>query len=198
MREKDELDTLLDAALVTYADPGPDGGLEQRILARISAENFAVSTPAPLRRWLPWGIALAAASCLLLFIVISAQKRIHPPLRNARSAQLSNAPPAVTTQHGPMPIVPHSTIIHGANRTMPKVQRPPTEITHRSAPLPKLDVFPTPQPLTPEEQALVAFATQVPQQQVEAVIEAQKQAGAPLTIAAIRIQPLEQPEQGQN
>ncbi len=63
MREKDELDSLLDAALVTYADPGPDSGLEQRILARISAENFAASAPAPRRRWLPWGIALAGA-CL--------------------------------------------------------------------------------------------------------------------------------------
>lgn len=194
MREKDELDSLLDAALSTYADPGPDSSLEQRVLARVSTQLV----PLPRPRWLPWAIALAAASCLLLFVVISAPKRIHAPLRNARSAQLSNASPAVTTQHGPMPLVPHSTFTHGANLTMAKVQRPLMEITHRSAPFPKLDVFPTPQPLTPEEQALVAFATQVPQQQVEAVIEAQEQVGAPLTIAAIRIQPLEQPEQGQN
>ena len=198
MREKDELDTLLDAALVTYADPGPDSGLEQRVLACVSGENFAVSTPTPRRRWLPWGIALAAASCLLLFVVISAQKRIHPPSRNVQSALSSDPLHATTIRREPISVLPHSTIIHGANRIMPKVQHPSTEITHRSAPLPKLDVFPTPQPLMPEEQALVAFATQAPQRQVEAVIEAQKQAGAPLTIAAIRIQPLEQPEQGQN
>ena len=198
MREKDELDSLLDAALVTYADPSPDSGLEQRVLARISAENFAASAPAPRRRWLPWGIALAGACCLLFFVVISAQKRIHPPIHNAQSAKLANTPPAVTTQHGPTPIVSHSAFNHGANRTMAKVHRQPIEITHKSPPLPKREVFPTPEPLTPQEQALVAFAAQASKPEIQALVQARQEAEAPLAIAALHIQPLEQPEQGQN
>ena len=32
MPEKDDLDRLLDSALSTYADPGPESGLEERVL----------------------------------------------------------------------------------------------------------------------------------------------------------------------
>ena len=45
MGNSDELDILLDSALTTYADPGPDSGLDQRILTRISTE----AAPAPRR-----------------------------------------------------------------------------------------------------------------------------------------------------
>ena len=37
MREKDDLDLLIDSALATYADPGPDSGLEDRLLVGLSA-----------------------------------------------------------------------------------------------------------------------------------------------------------------
>jgi hypothetical protein len=68
----------------------------------------------------------------------------------------------------------------------------------RSVALPKLDVFPTPQPLTPEEQALVAFAVRAPESERKSFIEAQRQAEAPLRIAAIEIPPIDSPDKDTN
>jgi hypothetical protein len=59
------------------------------------------------------------------------------------------------------------------------------------APLPKLDVFPTPRPLTAEEQALAVFISHASDAERKALIESQKQFQAPISIAAIRIPPLE-------
>ena len=64
--------------------------------------------------------------------------------------------------------------------------------------LPKLDVFPAPQPLTAEERALYSFATDVPEKQRQAVLNAQKNDNAPLDVAAIRIPPIELPAEGNN
>jgi len=59
-------------------------------------------------------------------------------------------------------------------------------------------VFPRPNPLSPEEQALYAFATQVPEEQRQAVLAAKQSDDAPLNIAAIRIQPLDISDTGKN
>ena len=59
------------------------------------------------------------------------------------------------------------------------------------SPLPKLDVFPTPQPLTPEERAFVVLITQTPTPVRNALLAAQEQDDAPVHIAAIHIPPLE-------
>jgi hypothetical protein len=62
--------------------------------------------------------------------------------------------------------------------------------THKPAPLPKLDVFPTPRPLSPEEQAMVRFVATTPPSEIQAMQKAQQQQDEPLHIAAIVIQPL--------
>jgi len=54
-------------------------------------------------------------------------------------------------------------------------------------PLPKQEVFPTPTPLTKEEQALVALVNRNPGNITQSIAETQKQPVEPLTIAAIRI-----------
>jgi hypothetical protein len=68
----------------------------------------------------------------------------------------------------------------------------------KSAPLPKLDVFPTPQPLTPQEQALAVFAIHGPEPERKALAKAQQQIDAPLSIAAIHIPPVQSPDKGTN
>ena len=68
----------------------------------------------------------------------------------------------------------------------------------KAQPLPKLDVFPTPRPLTPAEQALVHFAMRTPATELKHVLESQKQIDTPLNIAAITIQPIKVPELGTN
>jgi hypothetical protein len=64
--------------------------------------------------------------------------------------------------------------------------------------LPKREVFPTPQPLSPEERAFANFVARSTETERQSFIEAQKRDDAPLSIAAIEIQPLDPPSPGGN
>lgn len=189
--DPDELDRLLDSALATYADPGPHSGLEQRILGRISAETASSARC----RWLAWAIALPAAAGLLIFVLIS-----HPWINHAPAL-----PKQANVLHRPTPS------IEAANRPSSKPaqtrrskaplrrQRPRhSALVARSAPLPKLAIFPTPRPLSPQEQALVNFAAHATVPERESLIAAQQQPDAPLHISAIQIEPLQPPAAGAN
>jgi len=191
MPDRDELDLLLRSALNTYADPGPESDLARRILARISAE----AAPAPPRRWLPWVIAPPIAACLLVLIFRSGPWPAHRPSGHAGQTPTSTQS-LIATAHPEMPSTPRH--IQSRNSRTPEPQQHRAVLAAKTAPLPKLDVFPTPQPLTPEEQALAVFAAHAPESERQSLIEAQANADAPLSIAAIQIQPLEPPDQGAN
>lgn len=60
-----------------------------------------------------------------------------------------------------------------------------------AVPRPKLDVFPTPQPLTSQERALVSVTTEAPVPVRKALADAQTQDNFPIHIAAIHIPPVE-------
>ena len=184
MPENDPIDILIEAALSTYATPGP--GLEQRVLAsvsgaRISTANYAPE-PTPGRRWLPWAIALPVAASLLLSIVLVTPTPKPPPTVSVNRVPL----PAASIVRTAPPTKPH----HSASGN--------SRIAPAATPLPKLDVFPTPQPLTPQEQALAVFAAKTPLPKLHALADAQMQADAPLNIAAIDIQPLDPSAQSGN
>lgn len=194
MLEKDDLDLLLDSALRTYADPGPDAGLDQRVLARLSAETAS----APRRRWLPWawlpwGVALPAAACLLLF-VFSGPKTTNSPSGAARGTARESADATARTEMLPPP----RSEADNTESPVPKARPRPVSRAAQSVSLPKLDIFPTPRPLTPAERILVDFATHAPESERRSLIAAQEQADAPLSIAAIEIQPLKPPDEGTN
>ncbi|MDE3150299.1 MAG: hypothetical protein KGL37_12590 [Acidobacteriota bacterium] len=202
MREKnDDLDllpdVLIDAALATYADPGPDSGLDRRVMARISEARIAAE-PAPRRRWLPWAIALPAAACLLLFLlVLSGPKQLHPPSSNPEQANQSQEAPIAVARTAPS-TAPQALPAHGTKAPGHGPRSRATALAAKPAPLPKLDVFPTPRPLTPEEQALVEFAAHATKAERESFFAAQQQADEPLQIVAIQIPPLEPPAPGTN
>ncbi|MDR5726516.1 MAG: hypothetical protein RB191_03505 [Terriglobia bacterium] len=190
MPERDDLDGMLDAALTTYGDPGPDSGLEQRVLARVAAE----AAPSPLRRWLPWAIALPVAACLLI-LVMSRPRISYSPDAHSTGVNQASEPAAAR----PVPQLALQPAPARRGELASKKSRPHSvAIAAKSAPLPKLDVFPTPQPLTPQEQVLVAFATQAPESERKALLEMQKQMSEPIRIAAIHIPPLEPPAPGAN
>lgn len=190
MPESDDLNSMIDSALTTYGDPGPDSGLEQRVLARVAAE----AASSPLRRWLPWAIALPVAACLLIF-VISRLEISHSP--DTHSTGVTQASEPAAARPVPQPALQPAPARRGESAA--RKSRPQSvAIAAKSAPLPKLDVFPTPQPLTPEEQALVAFVRQAPASEHQALLEEQEKKNEPLRIAAIHIPPLEPPEQDGN
>lgn len=192
MSDRDNIDRLLDSALATYAEPS--SGLEERVLNALGVEQLAAPakpkhTAFPLRRWVPWTVGLAAAGSLLL--VLSVHYYESRPGTQARNTVPTQPQRAIAP---PVNIASEPT--HVAVVRTPK-SRAPHLATVTPAALPKLDVFPTPQPLTPQEQALVVFVAQAPEAGRKAVAEAQQRIEAPISIAAIRIPPLESPEKGQ-
>jgi hypothetical protein len=192
MHDEDHLDRMLESSLSHYGDPGAETGLAERILEHVSSEQSSErSAPRWHNRFLLWA-ALPAAACLLLTFL---------PLKTAGpgATHQSASLPQPAGRESKAPVIANIT---SARRTLPiarhRWQPRPTTAVAKSTAKPKLDVFPLPQPLSPEEQALYAFATQVPEKQRQAILDAQKDIDAPLNIAAIHIQPLEVTDTGKN
>ncbi len=197
MHEKDELDLLLDSALSSYADARADSGLEQRILARVTdARASLANAPTPRRRWLPWAIALPAAACLLI-LVITMQKAPQPGAGlQPKAHQLQKAgigahqsEPSATMHY--LPNHPaHGSAVHPNHRSVGALAV--------SAPPPKLDIFPAPQPLTPEEQAFAVYVARAPEPERRALAQALEHQQEPLRISAINIPPIKPINDGGN
>lgn len=197
MPEKDDLDLLLGSALATYADPGPESGLEDRILAALAAGEASPVRSRPRRRWLPWTIAIPAVGLLLLWLALP--KAMHAPATVPQIAR-QLAGPTQSAPAAPAPEIarkPGSGPRHLPHSTQPG-QRTSVVESVRKAPPPKLDIFPTPQPLTAEERALAAAATTAPDPTRQALMATQKQPDAPLSIADLEIPPLVPPDGGKN
>jgi hypothetical protein len=197
MHERD-LDRMLESSLSSYGDPdthlGADSGLAERILARVSREQRS-NHPSPRgrNRFLLWA-ALPAAACLLLTLLLL---KSAGPGTDHQSASLPQH--SSTSGGSKAPVVANitpaqKTPLTARHHTQPR----PTGAAAKAAAPPKLDVFPLPQPLSPEEQALSTFATEVPEKQRQAILDAQKNVDAPLNIAAIHIQPLELSDTSKN
>lgn len=210
MPEKDALDLLLDSALATYADPGDNAGLEQRVLAAVAASRAEQAAAVkPRRRWLPWAIAIPVAAGLLILWL--SEKTVHAPSTQPQMAVHQDAARS-EPQIAEAPKPDHAKHPSGAkaHRDVAAVSAPfgfaqgrlkscpDTGLHCRGASLPKLDVFPTPEPLTDQERTLAAVADAGPPSQREALIVSQQHADAPLSIAALNIPPLATQGEGQN
>ncbi len=190
MPEDRDLDRFIDAALETYADPRLDENLAERVLTRLANEP----APQPRLVWLPWAaIAFPAAICLLLLV------RSGPGITKPHAA-----PPIPSAQlHNPagISVRPHWHAAHPPetarqiNRIAP--HRHPLAATTAPQPLPKLDVFPTPTPLTRQERALAVYVAHTPQAEQEALAQSEQEP-MPLTVASIHVMPLEAPDNGAN
>jgi hypothetical protein len=175
MLDRDPIDLLIDSALSTYAEPGAESGLEQRILTRIASKR----TPATRRRWLPFVIAFPIAACLLFFAYTTSRrgKPHFAPVEQARQ------------------YVPH--VSHALTSSARPLHYPAVAVLSAAvapAPLPRLDVFPTPYPLSPEEQALAVVSSRAPVPELKALADAQQQDDLHIAIETARAQQLNLPE----
>ena len=183
---QDALDRRIGAALRSYTEP--PALAEPRIALAQIMERARGERPARQPRWWIWGLA-AAAVCLIAAVLAV---RLMPAPRLPEIAKSPHAPGVVTVPASP----DHSAI---AEARVPAIRRTPhpasTAGREVAAALPKLDVFPTPEPLSPQEQALLAFATNVPPKAQQQVVNAERHIGDPITIAALKIRPLDVSEQ---
>jgi hypothetical protein len=148
--EHDQLDRMLDATLAKYTAVEPRAGLEERVLANLRVEQAQVTS----HPWWRWS-AVAAAAILVVAIMLTwrAGRSSHPATANH---------PAVTAPSANEPEI--QVVLNSGTSQAP---RPAQGInSHRSHPssfiaaTPKLDVFPSPQPLSEQEQILAAYVTQ--------------------------------------
>lgn len=175
-----ELDLQVDRALRNYALPSE--GLEGRVLTALAAER---ANAAP-RRWFArpriWIASGALAACALLAFLIAIR-----PVHKTPQQIAGTASPAPITQAVPeAPAARNAAPQPLAAATVHK----PLVRQHRPAPLPKQQLFPSPQPLSPQIQALMQFAAHAPLKERQALVQAQAHFNAPIAIAPLRIAPL--------
>jgi hypothetical protein len=151
---KQEIDEWLDAGLKHYADAEPREGLEGRLLATVRAEQQRPSFgPA---RWIAIAAVLATAAALFLSRRTPAESHI-PSTFSIPDVRSSNDLVTEPLRYG-----------HGV---APKRRRKPKLPSVTSEP--RLDQFPSPQPLSEQEEMLARY---VRERRQEAVMVARARA----------------------
>lgn len=153
--KSDDLDRTLDAALAKYASAEPREGLEERVLANLRA----AATRSAQSAWWNWRFALLAAVLAVAAVVVWQWNK---------ATRLSIANHPSTIRQAPVgPDLAH----HDGNSARPikSVQwrrprhRPQPETVAAS---PKLDVFPSPLPLSEQEKILASYVAGYPEHAV--------------------------------
>jgi hypothetical protein len=162
-RDRDRLDQWLERALHEYGSAEPRVGLENRILVNLAAQKAQVADRR--RWWLAIGTATAMAAVVIAVWLGSGA--------NDRGKSIgSSAFNAPSTKHeaSTQPVAKRAT----ANAAVQRRLRP-----HRATAVelaePKLSQFPSPRPLSEQEQMLTRYVREFHQ---EAVIVAQAEAQA--------------------
>jgi len=154
----DELDRALDAALAKSAAVEPRAGLEERILVRLRTEQTRVVD----RAWWPWALAGALAAIVVLSAALASRSGLSHPVVATHPGVTTESPStsgtAVPDPH-PDPTLPRPASVR---RT---VQRP-AHPTVAVAANPRLDQFPSPRPLSEQEEMLAGYAAQFRDQAV--------------------------------
>jgi len=168
---EDELDRLLDAALASYAKVDPRPGLDERILANLRSEHPVA------RAWWHWGLATAVAAILVVLTLSLRSGWLHPAVANHPVADrpISNRPQNLSPPN-PAPEAQQASDgdRNAVPRPTPRVLRS-RALRHEGGPKnPKLDQFPSPQPLSAEEIALAQYVRNFPKD-AQLIAEAQRQ-----------------------
>jgi len=154
---RSQIEREMDAALARYSTAEPRSGLEGRVLANLCAER---ERRVVVRRWL-WpavaGFALATAIVVLAFVWSPRSVAPGPVAQEKPNA-------ADGTQKAPVTIEKNA--VAGATRVAPPAKRifevPVRYATVASEKAPKLDQFPSPQPLSEQERLLMRYANADP------------------------------------
>jgi hypothetical protein len=148
---RDQFDDLLDGALMHYGNVEPRQGLEGRVLANLAA--------APKRRFGPrFLFATATAGCVcalvLVFLTVGTHSRKSRPIAYATASDGSQESKIfAASAHANTP------------KITTKQQRRLTPATARSADVVlRLSQFPSPRPLSKQEQMLKAYVNEFPKQ----------------------------------
>ena len=158
--DSDQFDDLLDGALKHYGEVEPRVGLDARVLARLVAEVHTTE----VNPW-KWPSATAAFACILvIFFCIGIEDRRgspqHIPTQAkgfAKETHLETAIPQRTREV-------RSTGKYVARKSSKQVAEA----------IPRLGRFPSPRPLSEQEEFLIAYVSKYPKQAAEVAQEQSK------------------------
>jgi hypothetical protein len=159
--KQDEFDRLLDAALAKYAAVEPRTGLEERVLANLRAEQAHL----PDHAWWRWSAIAAVAAVIVVAMALSlrSDKPSHPVVANHPPTPIQ-APKEPGTEI--LSIVHRSGTRPARPSTAPKPEMRPSPPEVAMARAPKLEQFPSPQPLSGQEKLLQNYVAENPGQAV--------------------------------
>jgi len=150
---RESLDHALDAALAKYASAEPRVGLEERVLANLRT----VEAHAAHGMWWNWRIATVLAAVLVVAGTFAWRwsRPAHPPIAEHPSAPNVKPVTAEAVNH-------ESNSGTTQEKTVRRRVRRPVkqEIVAAS---PKLDVFPSPLPLSEQERILASYVAAYPE-----------------------------------
>jgi len=150
-RDGDNLDRMIDAALAKYASMEPRAGLEERVLENLRAAELRTE----IRAWWMWGFAAVMTAVILVAgtLAWNWRKPAHPPVASHPSIEQRPAIPQLATREAsPAPykkLGQRRVAARGADHEL-------------AAANPKLDVFPSPLPLSEQEKILALYVGQYP------------------------------------
>jgi len=144
------LDRELDAALAKYALAEPRAGLEERVLANLrGAQKHAAGG------WWGWTAAAALAAAVILVVA-------------SLTVKMEQRVPGITERSAPVAtqkIVPCGVEMPDAHRT--QVSKPAVHVARRQPAIvtsaPRLEQFPSPQPLSEQEAILAGYVSRYPE-----------------------------------
>ena len=166
--QPDERDNRIDAALRSYAEP-PELTAPRVAVARI-IKHVRAERPARRTGWWMWGLAGAAACLVAVMVAIWIMRAPRLPA----IAKAPQAPGVVAVPNHAVSAKVAEVRVPAGRRAPHAAHSAPRREEASATPPPKLGVFPTPRPLSPAEQALVAFAQHGPPDVQRAILAEQK------------------------
>ena len=190
MKDNDRfVDKLLDSALAHSRDAAPRAGLEGHILAHIRTTSQECSRRNTRKLWMT--AAAVAAAVVVALIAVRMLNRSHGPA--VQTSQAANAAPSkspariLTANSGAASKAGPATTVVEPVKTARRERKPSRQVQAHHWP----SQFPTPAPLSPEEQALVRYVQETPPQVLAASLVREQSANRPLDIKPLKIVPLE-------
>ena len=176
--EPDGTDERIDTALRSYAEPAEIP--EARVfLARVMERARSEAPQKPT--WWIWGAAAAAGLAVLLAVGVVWMMRSPRRFENAEAPRAPQ--PAHAGITSPLPMKKPPSIVRAKTRPSRGAAGLRAVRTVAANQPPKLDVFPTPHPLSAQEEALLTFVRRAPPPLRKAVINDQQHWDDPLIVA---------------
>jgi hypothetical protein len=159
MKRESDVEQWLESALGKYGKAEPRVGLETRVLANLRAEQGRIASQ---RRW--WWAGMAAALAVLVAAVWVGRSVI--PGNRPDSARTSTAGQSPTKPREEARGVQPTPAVRVAHPPREAAQRARTQLAIHNleaATTPKLEQFPSPQPLNEQEQMLMSYVANYPE-----------------------------------